>query len=87
MFSKAKKKEEELEIAQSALHLWGFTKAVLVFVEEDPNRIRSFLKVMTNVKGQPTKEDIQQTRDDMAKCIAWISQSMRLSESKIKEKK
>ena len=35
MFGK-KKKQEDQEIARSALDLWAFIKAVLVFVEEDP---------------------------------------------------
>ena len=82
MFGK-KKAEDEKEIARSAMQLWAFTKAVLVFVEEDPNRVRSFLKVMTDINGQPRKEDIQAVRSDLSKCIAWVSQSMAMTEEKL----
>ena len=85
MFGK-KKKAEEQEIARSALDLWAFIKAVLVFVEEDPNRVKAFLKVMCDVKGTPTRDTISETRDDMKRCIAWVSQSMVVTESKIGDK-
>ena len=80
MFGK-KKKAEEKEIAKSAIDLWAFIKAVLVFVEEDPNRVKSFLAVMANEK-YPKKEDIQATRADLGRCIAWVNQSITLTKDK-----
>ena len=76
-----KKKAEQKEIARSAIDLWAFIKAVLVFVEEDPNRVKSFLVAMTN-KKQPKKVDIQETREDLGKCIAWVNQSITLTKDK-----
>ena len=55
MFGK-KKKQEDQEIARSAL------------------------------KGTPTRDAISETRDDMKRCIAWVSQSMVVTESKIGDK-
>tara|TARA_R110002126_G_scaffold42101_1_gene121976 strand:- start:2981 stop:3244 length:264 start_codon:yes stop_codon:yes gene_type:complete len=84
MFGK-KKKEEEREIAESAVSLWLFVRAVLVFVEEDPNRVRSFLRTMSK-KKDPQKTDVQKAREDMARCIAWASQSLKIVESKLEGK-
>jgi len=38
---------------------------------------------MTDINGQPRKEDIQAVRSDLSKCIAWVSQSMAMTEEKL----
>ena len=83
MFGSSKKEKEDLqEIAKSASDLYSFTKAVLVFVEEDPNRVKSFLKVMCDQQA-PDKQMIQETRDNIAQCVSWINQCIKEIDAKL----
>ena len=80
-----RKKKENKEIAKASLDLWAFVRAVLVFVEEDPNRVKSFIKNMCEVKGTPTKQDVLDIRTDLAKAIGWASSSLAETEKRLKE--
>ncbi len=79
-----KKDSEALEIAESARTLWTFAQAGIIFLEEDPNRVRSFIRTMYK-KPDPTKEIIKGTRQDLQRTIAWMSQSLIELEKRIKE--
>ena len=74
MFGFGKKKKEEKTKGES-LALWTLVQGVLLFVEEDSNRTKSFLRAMCDDKN-PKKETISAVRTDLQRAAAWTSEAI-----------